>query len=85
MATVEQARAALNAVKDAGSGRDLIELGWIQEPRLQGERAVIRLALPGFAQSQRDRIVADAGEKYHVPSQFELVDPRLSTDRLKFL
>jgi ATP-binding protein involved in chromosome partitioning len=62
MATVEQAHAALNAVKDAGSGRNLLELGWIQEPRLQGRRAVIRLALPGFAQSQRDRIVAEARE-----------------------
>ncbi len=60
MATPEQARAALSALRDAGSGRDLLELGWIQEPRLQGERALIRLALPGFAQSQRDRIAAEA-------------------------
>ncbi|MFQ6538898.1 MULTISPECIES: P-loop NTPase [Aphanothece] len=62
MATAEQAQAALTAVKDAGSGRNLLELGWIQEPRLQGQRAVIRLALPSFAQSQRDRIVAEARE-----------------------
>jgi ATP-binding protein involved in chromosome partitioning len=60
MATVEQARAALSGLKDAGSGRGVLELGWIQDPRLQGERAVIRLALPGFAQSQRDRIAAEA-------------------------
>ena len=58
MATPEQARAALSAIRDAGSGRDLLELGWIAEPRLQGARAVFRLALPGFAQSQRDRIAA---------------------------
>ena len=60
MASVEQAVAALNAVQDAGSGRSLMELGWIQEPRLEGGRAVFRLALPGFAQSQRDRIAAEA-------------------------
>ncbi|MEB3326869.1 MAG: Mrp/NBP35 family ATP-binding protein [Synechococcus sp.] len=60
MASVEQAQAALNAVQDAGSGRSLIELGWIQEPRLEGDRIVFRLALPGFAQGQRDRIVAEA-------------------------
>jgi ATP-binding protein involved in chromosome partitioning len=59
MASVEQALAALNAVQDAGSGRSLMELGWIQEPRLEGARAVFRLALPGFAQSQRDRIAAE--------------------------
>jgi hypothetical protein len=35
--------------------------------------------------SRYARIVADAGEKYRVPPQFELVDPRLSTDRLRFL
>ncbi|MCP9942089.1 Mrp/NBP35 family ATP-binding protein [Cyanobium sp. ATX 6E8] len=60
MASVEQALAALNAVQDAGSGRSLMELGWIQEPRLDGDRAVFRLALPGFAQSQRDRIATEA-------------------------
>ncbi|MCP9882838.1 Mrp/NBP35 family ATP-binding protein [Cyanobium sp. Alchichica 3B3-8F6] len=60
MAFVEQALAALNAVQDAGSGRSLMELGWIQEPRLDGDRAVFRLALPGFAQSQRDRIATEA-------------------------
>jgi ATP-binding protein involved in chromosome partitioning len=60
MATSEQARAALAAVKDAGSGRDLLELGWISDLRLQGDRAVFRLALPGFAQSQRDRIAGEA-------------------------
>ena len=60
MASVEQAQAALSAVQDAGSGRSLIELGWIQEPRLVADRAVFRLALPGFAQGQRDRIAAEA-------------------------
>ncbi|MFO8236876.1 MAG: Mrp/NBP35 family ATP-binding protein [Prochlorococcaceae cyanobacterium] len=83
MATLEQARDALSAVKDAGSGRDLLELGWIQNPRVQGERAVIRLALPGFAQSQRDRIVAEARSALLALEgiddvQFELAQPSTS-------
>ena len=36
MPSVEQARVALEVVKYAGSGRSLLELGWLQDPRLQG-------------------------------------------------
>ena len=60
MATVDDARRALGALKDAGSGRELLELGWIEQLRLQQNRAVFRLALPKFAASQRDRIAAEA-------------------------
>ena len=59
MPSVEQARVALEVVKDAGSGRSLLELGWLQDPRLQGERALVRLALPGFAQSQQAQIAQE--------------------------
>ena len=51
---------ALQVVRDAGSGRSLIELGWITAPRVQGERALFRLALPGFAHSQQERIASEA-------------------------
>ena len=60
MATVDDARRVLGALKDAGSGRELLELGWIQQLRLDQNRAVFRLALPSFAASQRDRIAGDA-------------------------
>ncbi|MFM7360466.1 MAG: Mrp/NBP35 family ATP-binding protein [Cyanobium sp.] len=60
MVTDESARQALASLTDAGSGRGLLELGWIEAVRVQGERAVFRLALPGFAASQRDRIAAEA-------------------------
>jgi ATP-binding protein involved in chromosome partitioning len=60
MPTAEQARSALAALVDGGSGRTLLDLGWIQAPRLQGSRAVFRLALPGFAASQRERIAGEA-------------------------
>ena len=60
MATVDDARRVLGALKAAGSGRELLELGWIQQLRLEQNRAVFRLALPSFAASQRDRIAGDA-------------------------
>jgi ATP-binding protein involved in chromosome partitioning len=60
MVTDESARQALATLTDAGSGRSLLELGWIEAVRVQGARAVFRLALPGFAASQRDRIAAEA-------------------------
>ena len=60
MISAEQATRALHAVKDAGSGKTALELGWIDQVRVDSSRVVFRLSLPGFAQSQRDRIVADA-------------------------
>jgi len=51
---------ALASHRDAGSGRSLQELGWIAPVRRQGERAILRLSLPAFANSQRDRIAAEA-------------------------
>jgi ATP-binding protein involved in chromosome partitioning len=55
-----QALAALEPLQDAGSGRSLLALEWIQQVRLQDSRVVFRLALPGFANSQRERIAAEA-------------------------
>jgi len=55
-----QALAALEPLTDAGSGRSLLELQWIQQVRVQNNRVVFRLALPGYANTQRDRIAADA-------------------------
>ncbi|WP_295476284.1 iron-sulfur cluster assembly protein, partial [Synechococcus sp. UW140] len=63
MATREEALKALAGIKDAGSGKSLLELGWISQLRLQQERAVFQLSLPGFAQTQRDRIATEAREK----------------------
>ena len=62
MASLEQASEALGRLRDAGSGRSLIELGWIEKPRLQDDRLIFRLSLPAFAQSQQGRIAAEARE-----------------------
>lgn len=60
MTPVQQAAHALEQVKDAGSGKTALDLGWIDQIRVSPPRAVFRLNLPGFAQSQRDRIVTEA-------------------------
>ena len=60
MASADNLLEALQPLRDAGSGRSLLELGWISDLRQQGGRAVFRLALPGFANSQRERIAAEA-------------------------
>jgi len=60
MASADRALDALKSLCDAGSGRTLLELAWISQVRVQGDRAVFRLALPGYATSQREKIAADA-------------------------
>jgi ATP-binding protein involved in chromosome partitioning len=49
----------LAPLQDSGSGRSLLELGWIRRLRRNGPRAVLELALPGFAASQQGRIAAE--------------------------
>ena len=60
MTSAEQATQALSDLRDAGSDRSLLDLGWLDQVRISPPRAVIRLNLPGFAQGQRERIVNDA-------------------------
>ena len=84
MVTAEAARQALADLRDAGSGRSLLELGWLANLRLQGDRALIDLALPGFAASQRDTIVAGVRDRLEglegISSvQFELRDAPAGT------
>ena len=80
MASQQDALSQLAELTDAGSGRSLVELGWIQQLRLEGTRVVFRLALPGFAQSQRDSIAAEARSRLEALDgidsvQIELAQP----------
>ena len=80
MASQQDALSQLAELTDSGSGRSLVELGWIQQLRLEGTRAVFRLALPGFAQSQRDSIAAEARSRLEALDgidsvQIELAQP----------
>ena len=53
-----------------------------------GGTSTVAVKEPGYDNAWYARIAADAGEKYHVPSGLadaDLVDPRLSTDRLRYM
>ncbi len=62
MSIAEEARLVLDRVKDAGSGRSALELGWIDHIRIDPPRVVLLLKLPSFASSQRDRIAKEIRE-----------------------
>ena len=59
MTTVEEANHALSKILDTGSQKNVIELGWIKNVRVAVPRSIITLALPSYANSQRDRIVQE--------------------------
>ena len=60
MTTIRDALACLRPLTDAGTGKSVLDLEWIRNPRLQGSRAIIELALPAHANPQRDRIAKAA-------------------------
>ncbi len=62
MTTPQHARKVLESVKDSGSGRSVVELGWIDQIRVKPPKTILRLNLPEFAQSQRDRIAREVRE-----------------------
>ncbi len=59
MTNAEQARIVLDRLKDSGSGRSVIELGWLDNIRVNPPRAIVRLNLPDFANNQRDRLAEE--------------------------
>ena len=59
MTTVEEASNALSKIIDFGSHKNLMDLGWIKNVRISVPRSIITLALPSYANSQRDRIVQE--------------------------
>ena len=63
MTTVKDANNALSKVLDAGSKKNLIDLGWIKNVRVSSPRSILTLAIPSYATSQRERIVKEIKEK----------------------
>ena len=59
MTSAEEVIQVLSSVKDSGSGKSALELGWLDQIRVNPPKAILRMNLPGFAQSQRDRIVKE--------------------------
>ena len=62
MKLAEEARIALDSVKASGSDRSVVELGWIDQIRVDPPKSIVRLSLPSFAQSQRDRLAKEITE-----------------------
>ena len=62
MTTIEDANLALQKVLDVGSKKNVIELAWIKNVRVNIPRVIVTLSLPSFANSQRDRIVKEVRE-----------------------
>ena len=59
MTTISDVLACLRPLTDAGTGKSLLDLEWLRNPRLQESRVVIELALPTHANPQRDRIAKE--------------------------
>jgi len=59
MTTIEDANFALSKILDAGSKKNVIELAWIKNIRIIIPRIIVTLALPTFANAQRERIVQE--------------------------
>ncbi len=59
MTTAEETIEILSSVRDSGSGKSLLELGWIEPIKIDPPRITVRLKLPNFAQNQRDRIAKE--------------------------
>tara|TARA_Y100001970_G_scaffold294194_1_gene448285 strand:+ start:8150 stop:9208 length:1059 start_codon:yes stop_codon:yes gene_type:complete len=76
--TEEYALKILAEVTDSGSGKSLIELGWLSQIRINPPRAIVRLGLPNFAQSQRSRIVDEIRSK--LTSLEEITDVQIELD-----
>ena len=55
----EEAMKALASIKDSGSNRSVLELGWLEDVRINSPKAIVRLCLPSYAQSQRDSIASE--------------------------
>ena len=59
MKTNEKVLKALNSIKDVGSERSIVELGWLEVVSVKPPKIVVRLTLPNFAIAQRGQIASD--------------------------
>ncbi|AAQ00780.1 MULTISPECIES: Mrp/NBP35 family ATP-binding protein [Prochlorococcus] len=75
MLSEEELLKALSSIKDSGSNRSVVDLGWLDQLRINHPKAIVRLNLPSYAQSQRDRIAAEAKrivESYREISELQI-------------
>ena len=59
MTSAEKAQIVLDRVKDSGTGRSITDLGWVSHIRVEIPKVILRLNLPDFAISQRNRLASE--------------------------
>ncbi len=64
---------AFDSVKDVGSERSIVELGWLEIVSVKPPKIVVRLSLPNFAISQRGQIANDIRESIKALEDIEEV------------
>ena len=83
MTNTEDILKVLRNVKDAGSGKSVIELGWIGQVRVNPPRIILRLSLPSFAQNQKERIAKEVKELLQCFSEIEDVQIELANQNMQ--
>tara|TARA_B100000214_G_C23968674_1_gene628988 strand:- start:180 stop:1244 length:1065 start_codon:yes stop_codon:yes gene_type:complete len=56
MTKTEEAIEALRTIKDENTGDSLIDLGWLNQVRINPPRSIVRMSLPEYALKQRTNI-----------------------------
>ena len=62
MPTNDKVLKAFHSVKDVGSERSIVELGWLEIVSVKPPKIVVRLNLPNFAIAQRGQMAVDIRE-----------------------
>ena len=62
MKTNEKVLKAFNSVRDVGSERSILELGWLEIVAVKPPKIVVRLTLPNFAIAHRSQIASEIKE-----------------------
>ena len=78
MLTDDEAKKVLASIKDVGTNQSILELGWLEQIKVEASKVIVRLNLPGYAQSQRDRIANEIKCKFEPLKEVSEVQIELS-------
>ena len=77
MTTTAEVFDVLSSLRDSGSGKTLVELGWLGIIKVEPPLVAVRLNLPNFAQNQRDLIAKQIRELLEKLNDIEKVQIEL--------
>ncbi len=78
MLTDDEAKKVLASIRDLGTNQSILELGWLEQVKVDAPKVIVRLNLPSYAQSQRDRIANEIRGKLEVFKEVSEVQIELS-------